>query len=186
MTRQALDILKDEHQVILRALRITEVMCHVFVAEGTIRLSDLNDMIDFIKSYADEFHHMKEEDVLFKWMIERGMSVGGGPIQTMLYEHDVGRNYMQAVQETLLDANLNMAKKIEIIVQNLRGFVSTLAAHIFKEDHCLYPMVEQVIDDHGDAELLKRYRDKISDEKSRVTNLHYRELVEKLELTYGR
>lgn len=184
MTRRALDILEQEHQLILRALRVAEAMSRIFVTEGVIKSADLNNMIEFIKFYADEFHHMKEEDVLFKWMAERGVSTNDGPVQVMLYEHDVGRNYVSAIQEAMLNTNLNVAEQIEIIVQNLKSFVSTLAAHIFKEDHCLYPMVDRLIDDDGDAELLKRYQDKISDEKSSRTNLYYCKLIEKLELSY--
>ena len=42
--------------------------------------------IDFIRNYADRFHHAKEEDVLFKALVDNGTPKENSPVAAMLME----------------------------------------------------------------------------------------------------
>ena len=58
-------VLVEEHQLILRMIALVEA--NVARME-TGRFRDWRfffDAVDFIRNYADRFHHAKEEDVLF-------------------------------------------------------------------------------------------------------------------------
>jgi hemerythrin-like domain-containing protein len=106
---------------------------------------DLARFVAFLRGFADARHHGKEEDILFKAMVDRGVPLEGGPIAVMLHEHDLGRGFvseMAGVSEG--DGPLSPDESARA-ARAARGFVDLLRAHIQKEDQILYPMAEQVI-----------------------------------------
>ena len=56
------------------------------------------DGVDFIRNYADRFHHAKEEDVLFEALVDNGMPQENSPVAAMLMEHDQGRSFVRAME----------------------------------------------------------------------------------------
>lgn len=57
--------LKEEHQAILLMLKVMEAVCKKLEAGEDVSKDDLNDIVKFIKEFADKSHHLKEEDLLF-------------------------------------------------------------------------------------------------------------------------
>lgn len=92
-----IDQLKEEHQAILLMLKIMEAACKKLEAGEDVSKDDLNDMVKFIKEFADKSHHLKEEDLLFPAMEEAGIPREGGPIGVMLTEHTTGREYVKGL-----------------------------------------------------------------------------------------
>lgn len=181
---EAIEKLKNEHQLIQRALIVSQAMISVMTNKKSFVESDVRVLLDIIVNYADKFHHKKEEDVLFHWMEERGFPVEGGPIQCMLHEHDLGRSFIQKAAVALNHPDLAMNEKTEAVFQNLKDFVHLLEQHIYKEDHILYPMAERLALTGSDAEILSRYREKINEAESCETNERYEALVTSLEKKY--
>ena len=58
-------IMVDEHQLILRVITLVERNT-ALMEQGRFRdWQFFLDAVDFIRNYADRFHHAKEEDALF-------------------------------------------------------------------------------------------------------------------------
>jgi hemerythrin-like domain-containing protein len=87
---KATDILMEEHQVILRVITTLEAGALALNRGEPVRAEFFIDAASFIKGFADGCHHQKEEGVLFKEMVANGMSLQGGPIAVMLFEHGAG------------------------------------------------------------------------------------------------
>ena len=181
---EAIQNLVDEHRLILRSLSVAQIMAKRFYEEHKIQKDDLLSWVDFVVNYADTFHHKKEEDVLFVWMKERGFPSGGGPITCMLQEHDIGRSFIKTIKEVVHLGEFTNKKNIETVCAALIDFASHLSNHIYKEDNILYPMAEQLAQKGDDAELLKRYAEKISTEDSRQIQDKNQQLVAHLESRY--
>ena len=132
--------LVDEHQIILRGIDILEKSITFLSDDETIPPEKFRKLIDFIRNYADKYHHAKEEDILFIKMQDSGFPVKGGPIEVMLAEHDQGRNYVKEIEAgvDLLEQGDDNGK--EKIIENSTGYVALLRSHIHKEDNVLYPM----------------------------------------------
>ncbi|MHA1576454.1 MAG: hemerythrin domain-containing protein, partial [Candidatus Thorarchaeota archaeon] len=60
--------LVDEHKLIKRMLVLIPHIIQVLETENDFPL--ILETLDFIRLYADSFHHAKEEDVLFKYFDE--------------------------------------------------------------------------------------------------------------------
>ncbi|MGB9699924.1 MAG: hemerythrin domain-containing protein [Thermodesulfobacteriota bacterium] len=88
--------------------------------------------VDFIRSYADKFHHAKEEDILFKYFPE-DLDI----LRVMKEEHKMARSLVQNIL-----TNLEQGNDLELI-ENLLSYQELLQQHIKKEDEVLFPWLEK-------------------------------------------
>lgn len=133
-------ILSDEHQHILVVIDAILRECDKIENGGKADGHFFNQAIDFIRNYADKFHHAKEEDILFVEFCHNAALAHCNPVDQMLYEHDLGRNFVKEIEAGLENNN------VKKIIAGSRGYANLLQDHIFKEDNILYPMVDQVLD----------------------------------------
>lgn len=164
-------VLADEHQNILKLIDFMLAECELVENGKEIDKGFFERAIDFIRNYADRYHHAKEEDILFKVMLENLEGMHCNPIPVMLDEHETGRHYVRGIEEGLNESNK------EKIVGNARGFGSLLQQHIFKEDNVLYPMAEEALNDQQKAEVLRKYDEVNSGEFSNEKIQNYLSLL---------
>ena len=139
--------LVDEHRLILRMLTVLERNASL-TGEG--EYTDYRfylDAVDFIRNYADRFHHAKEEAVLFEALVANGMPRQNSPVAAMLLEHDQGRAFVRAMEEAAQAALRGEQGQDNAIAANALGYLELLREHIAKEDDILYPLAERLIPD---------------------------------------
>ncbi len=171
--------LMNEHQNILRGLDLLD--------QATIRLEKGEHVsshffalaVDFIRNYADKYHHAKEENILFARMGEVGFSPEMGPLAVMLYEHDQGRGYVNGLDDATKKYAAGERAAAREIIQNARAYANLLRLHIHKEDTILYPMAENALGEMG-IELMRPEFDKVEEEQSGVESKYIR-LLESVE-----
>jgi hemerythrin-like domain-containing protein len=145
MKQDITQALIDEHQLILRMLAVLErnALC---TARGEYANYGFSlDAVDFIRNYADRFHHAKEEDILFEALVANGMPKANSPVAAMLMEHDQGRAFVRAMEEAAVAALAGTPGQDPIIAENALGYLELLKEHIGKEDGILYPLAERLI-----------------------------------------
>jgi hemerythrin-like domain-containing protein len=146
-------ILSDEHKNILKVIDSLNDEIRKLSSGREINKDFLEKAVEFIRQYADKFHHAKEEDILFKEFckaVEKG-EVHCNPVEQMLSEHESGRSFVKGIEE-----GLNKEKKIQII-ENVEGYTQLLQEHIFKEDKILYPMIDGVLSLQVQEGTLKKF-----------------------------
>lgn len=144
MTRP-LTILMDEHRLIERVLGSLET-CAAEVEGGlALERAFARDYAEFLRGFADAWHHGKEEEILFRRMIERGFSAEAGPVAVMLHEHREGRALVGAIHAVGGGAGAPLDAERAAFLSGARGFIPLLRQHIQKEDNILYPMSERVL-----------------------------------------
>lgn len=157
MKRDITHALVEEHKLILRMLALLEKNTPR-TAEGTY--TDYRfylDAVDFIRNYADRFHHAKEENVLFEALVANGMPRESSPVAAMLMEHDQGRAYVAAMEQGAKDALEGNPGSSLIIAANAGNYLELLREHIAKEDDILYPLAERVIPETARDGILNGY-----------------------------
>jgi hemerythrin-like domain-containing protein len=134
-------VLSDEHRVIERVLAAVEKL-----ASGPVgALEPWKKAIEFIRGFADQCHHFKEEKVLFPAMEEAGIPGEDGPIGMMLMEHEEARSYVRAMLAaiTLIEARNEAAK--DNLISSAQAYCRLLREHIQKEDEVLFRMADEAI-----------------------------------------
>ena len=147
MKKNITQALVDEHKLILRMIALLECNARTTAAGTYSNWQFYLDGVDFIRNYADRFHHAKEEDVLFEALVTNGMPRENSPVAAMLMEHDQGRTYVGAMESAAREALDGKAGQEGIVAENALAYVELLREHISKEDDILYPLAERVIPD---------------------------------------
>ncbi len=145
-------VLSEEHQNILKVINVVLEECEQLAYGKKLDKKFFNEVIRFIKNYADGFHHIKEEDILFKTMLNNPENMHCNPIPVMLNEHDAGRQYVKGMESALSKEN------VKDLIENAQGYCYLLQNHIYKEDNILYPMAEQGLDEQQKQQVDELYR----------------------------
>lgn len=126
--------------------------CDILELENNFDKAFFTKAVDFIRNYADKFHHAKEEDILFVELCKDTVQMHCNPTSQMLFEHDLGRNFVKNMEEGLEG---NDSKKV---AENARGYAQMIQEHIFKEDSILYPMADEVLSAEIQESMLDRFK----------------------------
>ena len=75
---KATGALKHEHEAIRLMLQIMEAACVKIETEKKVHVADVDEMIDFLKVFADQCHHGKKKtsySLVWKRLVYRGKAV---------------------------------------------------------------------------------------------------------------
>jgi hemerythrin-like domain-containing protein len=145
--RSATDILREEHGLILHALGSLEQAADRLASGAAPPDGFWDDLIAWLRAFADANHHGKEEGALFPAIVNAGVLGRGGPIEVMLEEHAEGRRLLRAMET-------GPARERAIAS---RRYVGLLRDHIGKENEVLFPLADAVLDDDAQAALLRQF-----------------------------
>ncbi|MGR3310884.1 MAG: hemerythrin domain-containing protein [Candidatus Brocadiales bacterium] len=145
-------ILSEEHQRILKVIGALLNECDELESGKKLDKDFFEKAVDFIRNYADRFHHAKEEEILFVELCKDTVKMHCNPVDQMLHEHDLGRKAVKGIVEGLKDNDK------EKIMDNARDYARLLQDHIFKEDNILYMMADEVLSDNVKKSMLKRFK----------------------------
>lgn len=180
-----IEILVNEHDNIKKVLKVIRKICVGIVEGKEIPHDDLVSIIDFIRNYADKYHHGKEEDMLFKDMdAELTDKIGNGPVQGMLIEHDWGRGFVREL-DTALKTYKEGNKEVKVdIIANAMGYANLLEKHIFKEDNMLFKYAERNLKEETMNKLNRQFKEYEENNEHIQTKEKYIRLAEELEKKY--
>lgn len=142
-----------EHKAILIALNVIEKMYERIQNDKEVNYKDIEDIIEFLKVFADKCHHGKEEGFLFPALEEVGIKNQNGPIGVMLAQHKQGREFIKQMQESILNKTINK----NAFVTSASSYVFLLRNHIEKEDTVLFPLSDTKLAASKQKELLKDF-----------------------------
>ncbi|HTT32921.1 MAG TPA: hemerythrin domain-containing protein [Methylomirabilota bacterium] len=142
---QATEILRQEHDVILKMLDGLDQMNQTLLANAEVARGTFDGFLEFFRLFADRCHHGKEEDLLFPMLEQRGIPRGGGPIGVMLHEHDHGRELIQEMAAAAAEYEKDRTTGSRRWVRAAQSYSQLLRDHILKENNILFHMAEQLL-----------------------------------------
>lgn len=181
----SIKLMMEEHQYIIRMLAVVRKACYGVLQGKEINYEDFDQMIDFIRSYADAHHHGKEEKLLFNEMVTHLGPLGNKLItHGMLVEHDSGRLFIQELKEALNRVkDGDEMSKLDVIA-NAISYTHLLKRHIEKEDTVVYTFAQRQLS----AQIMEKVNQDTADfEKAALekdTKNYYEQLVNIMEQKY--
>jgi len=145
--------LENDHVYILRLIDVMEQMVITISTE----LKHIDLAVGLIRNYADGFHHVKEENLLFPLLVKKGFSTDQGPIPVMLHDHAEARKYVKGMTEEIENIRKGDTSSFTILYENMQGYIDLLRAHIRKENNVLFRMADEKLSTDEQEELIKTF-----------------------------
>ena len=179
-----IEMLRREHRVIERALRTLDGICVKLQRGIEVPPETLSRLIDFIQTYADGFHHAKEEAHLFPALERNEVPRDGGVIAIMLEEHEAGRAFIAELNGAAQSYTPGDPRTVRRFVLGAWRYMELLTMHIHKEENVLFVIADEVLDDEALASLSEAFE--IEDAKLGV-GLHakYERIAAELERAWA-
>lgn len=177
-------LMVEEHVKIKRMLAVLRSVSISILNGGEIDYDDFRDMTDFVKYYADDHHHGKEEKFLFKRMSDE---IGGAAeklVTGMHIEHDQGRLYMMNLKEALAKVKDGDQDARVDLIANAISYTNLLTRHIDKEDNAAYPFARRGLSE-GSLNTINSECDTFEQEQEeKGIQEKYMEILNRLEAKY--
>ncbi|MCI0392700.1 MAG: hemerythrin domain-containing protein [Acidobacteria bacterium] len=175
-------LLRHEHRVIEQAMRALVGMCLRMRAGGSVPGEELSKLLDFIRNFADGFHHAKEEAHLFPALEQIGIEEENGPLSFLRSEHRTERRLLselaRAVEEYRCDSS-SCEKFVSVALE----FKDHLIGHMQQEEAILFRLAEEMMDDH--IKDLLNHAFAREDAEARDVIHRYEHLAEELEKSWA-
>ena len=175
---KATALLSDEHRVIERVLAALEKLTE---KPALASLDSWKKALDFIRHFADQCHHIKEEKVLFPALEEHGIPSDGGPVGMMLLEHEEGRSYVRAMAAAIVLLEAKNSAATESLFSSARAYIRLLREHIQKEDEILFRMADEVIPADEQKKLLAAFAQHEAEEMGAGVHEKYLTIAREIE-----
>lgn len=158
---KATDELRNDHKIISEFLEIMTVINNKISKGEEVNGEHLISVGDFLKDFADTYHHGREEEIFFPALENVGIPVEGGPIGVMLREHVTGRDLTGQMKTTAAAYAGGDKSALKSFQEASAHYVDHLLQHIDKENNILFKM--------ADAHLSELVQGKLSEEFNKMT-----------------
>ncbi len=171
-------LLMKEHRMIERMIRVLGTRVRVMRESGELDIAFVDTAIDFARTYADQTHHGKEENILFCALADRTIDADHRRLMNELIdEHEYARKVTGQLAE-IRHTYLPSGDMLGAAIFQLSKLVQFYPEHIRKEDEVFFPAAMQYLssDDERHAML-----DRFFEFDREMIHRKYRALVESLE-----
>jgi hemerythrin-like domain-containing protein len=105
------DVLVTEHKLILQAVGLIEREIEQIQNNNAVDHNFIATAVDFFRTYADMFHHCKEEGILFRELSQRQLKDTDQKImKDLMMEHTFARRTVTALEKANEDMFLDKKK----------------------------------------------------------------------------
>jgi hemerythrin-like domain-containing protein len=167
-----------EHRLIERAIKQMKLEIERAATEKKFDVRFIDSWVDFVRVYADQTHHGKEEQILFRELGSRPLTPDlKRTMEGLITDHVQAR---RMVGELILARNKYAdgdATAFDQLIKICTELVAFYPPHIRKEDQEFFIPVMEYFSKAEKDEMLIRFRE--FDEG--VVHLHYRSVVESME-----
>lgn len=140
MSNNPVTLLMHEHEVIQKVQTVAAKLDGLWENNSALFKTSLENILRFLKEYSDNYHHQKEEQVLFP-SLEENPSFTLDTIITELHEHhDNFREYASEISDFLNAGEFKKSYEI------LKKYFGELLDHIAIENDELFIMAENLFE----------------------------------------
>ena len=168
--------LMREHGILNRVLLIYEEVIKRIDTHPIFPFKALNDALDIIKSFIEDYHEKFEENYVFPIFKKQKKELH--LINTLKKQHDKGRKITNKLQKLLSETSLDNKTK-KHIKKLLKKFIRMYRPHEAREDTILFPQVRSLIS----PEEFKKLSEKSEESEENIFGKQgFEKIIKKIEL----
>lgn len=150
-------LLEAEHRVIRRMVSTMLLLAAALERDSGVEATTWPKIVDFMRTFAEQVHHGKEEGHLFPILRRKGVPVAEYPLEALIRDHEITQALTQELAEateTYLRGGIG-AKAILIGI--LRGLIDLYPNHMWKEEYLLFPMANRLMSPKQQRDLRDKF-----------------------------
>ena len=148
----------DEHVIILKGLEFFKTARDRIEQNQHPPKKFFQNAVSFFRYYADQYHHYKEEFLMFGFLARKKEGLLDLEIGSLRHQHEIGRQFLTNIEKSINGYDMKNEIAITSLLENLASFSSVLTRHIFREDHLFFPMVEQELSSNEKKTLMEQFK----------------------------
>jgi hemerythrin-like domain-containing protein len=113
--------------------------------------------LSFCRSFADTYHHYKEEYTLFGYLAQKKNGDIDAQIESHRSQHERCRDLIQKMSDSLPGYSRQLNESTRALHRNLTDYYQTLRDHIQSENEVFFPMVNKVLSKSEDENLIRQF-----------------------------
>lgn len=149
--------MSDEHRHIEAVIKSLSDAVAALDARQPLNAQELRSVVEFLRVYADQRHHQREEGIFFPLLVQRGVSPEGCPVGGLNNEHEKGRVLVSALDEGIAAYEQQRPGADYALRQTLQAIVGLYRKHLWMEDAMVFPMAEKLITEADNMELKEKF-----------------------------
>jgi len=154
---RATEILRTEHTILERVLVTLDLAAVGAAHQKKVRPGFFIDAYGFVLDFTEGNHFKKEEDILFKALAEHGLPIEGGPIGSLIGDHQQSRRYIRAMLDAAKQWELGDAAAKAEVIWATSGYTTLLHTHIARENTVLFSLVAQELSNAEQAQIADEF-----------------------------
>lgn len=133
-----IQVLLNEHDIIGTAEDIVRSLRNSWEKNAEAYAEKVRRLLAFFREYSDQFHHHKEEAVLFKKLRENPDFLLNDIIEELEQHHEMFRECVAEIETSVQQQDWTTTQRL------LEGYMNDLLDHIAVENDELFSMAESV------------------------------------------
>lgn len=150
--KNPIDLLYKEHEVITEATSIAKDLRNI-IDKPQLYEQAIFELIAFFREYGDNYHHHKEEEILFPEMLIANELLKQGVVLEMFENHETFRELIREIEQFTKDKNYISAQN------KLEQYVNLLIDHIAVENEEVFEIAKTLFSDSELEKIYFRFKD---------------------------
>lgn len=150
-------VLITEHHLILKVLNLLKKSREDLENGRVIPRVFYEKAMTFCSEFADQFHHFKEEFLLFGLLSYKKKGTLDSVMGTLRYQHETCRQSIAGIRQALDGYEEKDEMATTLLLESLAVYVSLLRRHIYLEDQIFFPMAEKALSDDEKKSLAEQF-----------------------------
>ncbi len=157
MLNKPTKVLEEEHHFIQKVVNAMAILIEILETGKEVEEKTLQDIVEFMRTFADKCHHGKEETHLFPVLEKKGVPMRGCPLGVLIAEHQKGRGLVSELAKAPEAYTKGSPLARESLVKSLRGLTELYPNHIWKEEYLAFPMADKILSSEEQRELSDKF-----------------------------
>jgi len=151
--------LRHDHHVIQQVVAGMSAVADLLNSGKQVDPSVLSDLVQFLRVFADQCHHEKEEQHLFPLLATKASLSTRRELESLEREHRSAKQLVEQLAKVAAVYIHNPAAVQYRVIDLLQQLVELYPAHIWKEDFLLFPLAQQNLSQTEQQEMKEKFED---------------------------
>jgi len=144
--KNIIEVLEQEHQQVQRVVEVMSSLARDIETGQEFEPALLGDIVQFMRIFGEQCHHVKEEKALFSLLEKKGVPANGCPIGVLTGEHRRSHALLNQLEMAAASYRHDDVNTHPAVLDSLRSLTELYRHHIWKEEYLLFPMAKKVLE----------------------------------------